>query len=79
MKLADWRSREKLTQAEAAERFGVTGNGAFVTISRYERFERIPSLAMLRHIERVTNGAVTIDDWPDCSTKAPSADQAATA
>ena len=57
MKLIEWRKAEGLTQAQAAERFGVTVSA----VNRYEH-GRVPRAALVHVIYRETGGKVTPAD-----------------
>ena len=59
MKLSIWRKAQGLTLAEVAKRIGVTE----VTLSRYERGERIPAREIMPKIAAVTGGAVQPNDF----------------
>lgn len=59
MRLVDWRKAMGMTQTEFG---GLVGVG-FVTVSRWERGDRIPSPKFQRFVLIVTEGAVTPNDW----------------
>ena len=59
MKLLDWRTAQALTLAQLAERVGVTK----ISLSRYERGERIPAREIMQKIAAVTDGAVQPNDF----------------
>jgi transcriptional regulator with XRE-family HTH domain len=50
---------KKLSHAAFGEKVGVTQ----ATINRYVRGDRFPSPDMIRKIQDVTGGAVTVNDW----------------
>lgn len=59
MKLKDWRKRECMTQAQAANRIGVS----VTTISRWEAGEVVPRQQQLAAIRKTTKGAVGAVDF----------------
>lgn len=59
MKLLDWRTAQALTLAQLAERVGVTK----ISLSRYERGERIPAREIMQKIVEATVGAVQPNDF----------------
>lgn len=59
MKLRDWRKRECMTQAQAANRIGVS----VTTISRWEAGEVVPRQQQLAAIRKATRGAVGAVDF----------------
>ena len=62
MLLREWRKIEELTQAQAAERLGLTQG----QISKFETGETRPDWATLEKIRAGTTGAVTPNDFlPD--------------
>lgn len=61
--LTVWRENERKTCADVARILGVEPNA----ISRYERANREPSLAIMHAIRIITDGAVTPNDWADWS------------
>lgn len=56
--LTKWRTQEKLTQSELAEKLNVTR----WMVNRIETFERNPSMSLSMKIAEVTNGGVSLDD-----------------
>ena len=65
MKLSIWRKAQGLTLAEVAERVDVTE----VTLSRYERGERIPAREIMPKIVEATGGAVQPNDFYSVENK----------
>lgn len=62
MQLADFLSRNEITQTDFAESIGVSK----VMVSCLVRGTKTPSGLLARKIELVTGGAVTLSDWfPD--------------
>lgn len=59
MKLKDWRKRENLTQAWAAEWIGVS----VTTISRWESGKVVPRQQQMAAIRGATDGAVGAVDF----------------
>ena len=59
MKLSVWRKARGLSLADLAERIGVTS----VSLSRYERDERIPAREIMPKIVAETDGAVQPNDF----------------
>jgi transcriptional regulator with XRE-family HTH domain len=59
-KLRQWREGQRLSQAEAGDKVGVSA----VAWGRYER-GRVPEPEVLQKIITVTQGAVTANDWFD--------------
>lgn len=59
MKLSIWRRIHDLTLAELSKRIGVTE----VSLSRYERGERIPAREIMPKIVKATDGAVQPNDF----------------
>ena len=59
MKLRDWRKRDGITQAQAANRIGVS----VTTISRWEAGEVVPRQQQLAAVRKVTRGAVGAVDF----------------
>lgn len=57
--LRKWRIREKLTQAQAAKRIGISQ----AMLSYLERGQLNPSLRVLRKISKGTGGAVTLESF----------------
>lgn len=59
MKLKDWRKRDGITQAQAANRIGVS----VTTISRWEAGEVVPRQQQMAAIRKATKGAVGAVDF----------------
>ena len=59
MKLKDWRTRECMTQAQAAARLGV----GVTTVSRWESGAVLPRQKQLAALRKMTNGAVGAVDF----------------
>lgn len=59
MKLKDWRKRDGITQAQAANRIGVS----VTTISRWEAGEVVPRQQQMAAIRKATKGAVGAADF----------------
>lgn len=59
-KLRTWRTGAKLTLEATATRLGLTSAS---TVSEYERGTRKPSFASAKAIQRITKGAVRIEEW----------------
>jgi transcriptional regulator with XRE-family HTH domain len=59
MKLSEYRKSAGLTLGQFAEIVGVSD----ITIGRYERGERTPKPKIMTQIVRVTDGAVTPNDF----------------
>jgi hypothetical protein len=63
--LDEFRRNCGLTYQQLGNMLGIGGKNPLQTARRYCLHERIPSRPMLRVIERVTDGAVTRDGFPD--------------
>jgi transcriptional regulator with XRE-family HTH domain len=50
---------KKITQTALAEKFAVSPS----TLSSLKSGAKKPSLTMMKHIQRVTRGAVSLGDW----------------
>lgn len=61
MKLADWRNSKGMTQGELASRLGLIP----LSISRYERGDRLPDPAVMIELYQLTGGVVTPNDFYD--------------
>lgn len=59
MKLKDWRKRDGITQAQAANRIGVS----VTTVSRWEAGEVVPRQQQMAAIRKATKGAVGAVDF----------------
>lgn len=59
MKLAEYRKRQGMTQADIAEKIGRDT----ATVCRYEKGTRTPDIRTIRRIKAATGGAVAEDDW----------------
>ncbi len=59
MQLSDHMAREGLKDDDLALKIPRSR----ATISRYRRRKQRPSLEIIKEIERVTGGLVTVDDW----------------
>jgi transcriptional regulator with XRE-family HTH domain len=59
-KLRNWRTAAKLTLEAAAIRLGLTSAS---TVSEYERGSRSPSFASAKAIQKLTRGAVRVEEW----------------
>ncbi len=59
-KLRVWRTAAKLTLEAAAVRLGLTSAS---TVSEYERGSRSPSFASAKAIQKLTRGAVRVEEW----------------
>lgn len=59
-KLREWRKAKGLTLVVAAEKLGLTSPS---TVSEYERGSRKPSYASAQAIQKVTRGAVRVEEW----------------
>jgi transcriptional regulator with XRE-family HTH domain len=59
MQLVDWRRIKNKTQADVAKALGVI----VVTVSRWERGERVPTSKFQIEIFKLTSGRVTPNDW----------------
>lgn len=59
-KLREWRKAKGLTLVAAAGRLGLTSPS---TVSEYERGSRRPSFASAKAIQRITRGAVRVEEW----------------
>lgn len=59
MKLKDWRKRDCITQAQAANKIGVS----VTTISRWEAGEVVPRQQQMAAIRKATKGAVGAVDF----------------
>jgi DNA-binding XRE family transcriptional regulator len=61
MKLSEWLSANKLTQAEFAVRLSVHRS----TICKIVNGDRVPSVRMAQNIYKMTHGHVNLLDWTD--------------
>jgi len=59
MKLSEYRKSAGLTLGQLAEAIGVSD----MAIGRYERGERIPKHKVMVQIAKITDGAVTANDF----------------
>lgn len=59
-KLREWRKAKGLTLVAAAGRLGLTSPS---TVSEYERGSRKPSYASAQAIQKITRGAVRVEEW----------------
>ncbi len=59
-KLRAWRKAKGLTLVAAAGRLGLTSPS---TVSEYERGSRKPSYASAQAIQKITRGAVRVEEW----------------
>lgn len=59
-KLRAWRAGAGLTLEVTASKLGLTSAS---TVSEYERGSRNPSFASAKAIQRLTRGAVRVEDW----------------
>lgn len=57
--LTTWRKSEKLSQAQVAERLGVSR----WTVNRLELGERTPSMALANRLNEISDGKVTPNDF----------------
>jgi len=64
MTLDEYRTQQKISVSDLADRIGVSGEHKVRTVYRYLRHERIPGLGLLKAIEDATGGQVTIRDFP---------------
>lgn len=60
MHLRDYLAEHDLSRDEFARRVGA---GSALTVGKWIRGERFPRLAMIRRIEKATDGAVTANDF----------------
>lgn len=67
MKLAKYLSTKGISQAAFAAKIGVTQ----VAVNRYAQDKRSPSLHTIWAIEKATDGAVSVKDWPARARKKP--------
>lgn len=59
--LKNWREKQGLSQAEAAEKAGVTAP----TWCDWEQGKKSPTVDRAEDLERVTGGAVTVPMWAE--------------
>jgi transcriptional regulator with XRE-family HTH domain len=59
MQLVDWRRLKRMTQADVARALGVIS----ISVSRWERGERVPTTKLQVEIFKLTHGRVTPNDW----------------
>lgn len=59
-KLRAWRAGAGLTLKVTARKLGL---GSASTVSEYERGSRRPSFASAKAIQRITRGAVRVEEW----------------
>ncbi len=65
MQLVDWRRLKRMTQADVARALGVIS----ISVSRWERGERIPDWRYQIEILKLTDGRVTPNDWMGVSAR----------
>lgn len=59
-KLREWRKAKGLTLVAAAEKLGLSSPS---TVSEYERGSRHPSYSSALTIQKITRGAVRVEEW----------------